>query len=129
MAEHPALCVAAPVSPVRQPDPAVRHSDAAVRRPEAAARQLDQVVERLVRRYAGRSGLHRDVIEAAVRSGWARYDGARVTTYRAILAERAATASLRHWFGGPQPAATAEPGDDARVDRPVSQPTPIPSQI
>jgi hypothetical protein len=60
-------------------------------------RQLSEIVDRLAGRYE-RIGLHRDVIEAAVRSGWAKYDGARITAYRAILAERAAADTLRQWF-------------------------------
>lgn len=63
-----------------------------------ADRQLTAIVDRLAARYEEQVGLHRDVIEAAVRSGWAKYDGARVTTYRAILAERAAAAALHQWF-------------------------------
>ena len=66
-------------------------------------------MDRLAKRYAERSGLHRDVIEAAVRSGWAKYANARVTTYRAILAERAASAALQQWFGGLHPADGLEP--------------------
>lgn len=61
-------------------------------------RQLVDIVDRLAETYEARVGLHRDVVEAAVRSGWAKYDGARVTTYQAILAERAAAATLRQWF-------------------------------
>jgi hypothetical protein len=68
---------------------------------DAQLRQVDDVVRRLAQRYAGSLALHRDVIEAAVRSAWARYEGARVTNFRAILAERDAAAALRHWFGPP----------------------------
>jgi hypothetical protein len=74
--------------------------------------QLDDVVDRLARRYADRTAVHRDVIEAAVRSGWAKYADARVPTYRTILAERAAIAALQPWFGAPRSAsayAAAEP--------------------
>ncbi len=69
--------------------------------PDPGLRQVDEVVQRLAQRYAGSLALHRDVIEAAVRSAWARYEGARVTTFRAILAERDATAALERWFGPP----------------------------
>jgi hypothetical protein len=69
--------------------------------PDPGLRQVDEVVQRLAQRYAGSLGLHRDVIEAAVRSAWARYEGAKVTNFRAILAERDATAALQHWFGPP----------------------------
>lgn len=63
---------------------------------------LQHVVERLSRRFTDR-GVHRDVIEAAVLSGWARYDEARIQTFRLILAERAATTALQRWFGEPTP--------------------------
>lgn len=75
--------------------------------PTPGLAQVEQVVEHLAGRYAA-AGLHRDVIEAAVRSGWAKYEGARVTTYRAILAERAAVAALRQWFGAPDGASHEE---------------------
>lgn len=75
-------------------------------------RQLSEIVDRLAATYGERIGLHRDVIEAAVRSGWAKYDGARVTTYRPILAERAATDTLRRWF------------DADRTDIPAGYPLP-----
>lgn len=65
------------------------------------ARQIQQILNRLTRRYAGTPGLHRDVIEAAIRSAWRRYGTAKVTTYRAILTERAAAAALQPWFGAP----------------------------
>jgi hypothetical protein len=71
-------------------------------------RQLADIVDRLAGRYERRIGLHRDIVEAAVRSGWAKYDGARVTAYRGILAERAAAATLRQWF------------DSERVDIPAT---------
>lgn len=64
-------------------------------------RQRAEIVDRLVLRYGDRSDLHRDVIEAAVRIGWTKYETARVTVYRAILAERAATTVLQKWFGKP----------------------------
>lgn len=75
--------------------------------PDPAMRQIEEVVDRLARRFADRSGVHRDVIEAAVRTGWAKYAEARVTTYRAILAERAAMTTLEHWFGDARPASVA----------------------
>jgi hypothetical protein len=79
--------------------PENRTAGAAVTDP--GLRQVDEVVRRLAQRYAGSLTLHRDVIEAAVRSAWVRYDGARVTTFRAIVAERDATAALQEWFGPP----------------------------
>lgn len=90
--------------------------------PDPQLRQVDEVVERLAERYAGTVALHRDVIEAAVRSGWAKYDHARVTLYRSILAERAATEALQRWFGPParpaSPPVAAEPtGRCRQVER------------
>lgn len=78
-------------------------------------RQLDEVVDRLARRYADRTAVHRDVIEAAVRSGWAKYADARVPTYRSILAERAAIAALRPWFGAPRSAAADAAGSESEL--------------
>jgi hypothetical protein len=79
----------------------------------APDRQLTEIVDRLAATYEARVGLHRDVIEAAVRSGWAKYGEAKVTTYRAILAERAAADTLRRWFDS-EPALNA-----SGVDRPA----------
>lgn len=91
---------------------------------DAEARQIGEVTDRIARRYAHRAGVHRDVIEAAVRSGWAKYDTAKVTTYRAILAERAALDALQAWFGDPaRLGVEAETGDDSlAAGQPDSEP-------
>lgn len=39
------------------------------------------------------------IVEAAVRSAWARYETASVQTYRSVLTERDAYRVLVHWFG------------------------------
>lgn len=67
----------------------------------SAERQRAEIVDRLVLRYRKHNDLHRDVIEAAVLIGWTKYEGARVTAYRSILAERAAATVLQKWFGSP----------------------------
>ena len=63
--------------------------------PDAA--DLAAIIDRLERRLAN-PDVHRDVIEAAVRSAWVRYDNARITTYRSILTERDAYKALARWF-------------------------------
>lgn len=77
--------------------------------PDAARRRsFDEITDRLTRRLAA-TGVHRDVVEAAVRSAWARFDDAKITTFQAILAERSAYEALVAWYGDGRSGQRAEP--------------------
>ncbi len=71
-------------------------------------RSIDEITDRLERRLAV-TGVHRDVVEAAVRSGWARFDNAKITNFQAILAERSAYEALVEWYGDGRSGQRAEP--------------------